>query len=402
MQFRKTAAALTALCLCASLCLPQAGADVHADSLSSLQSKQEQIEKELDEINDELSSLKNDIAQAQQYQNTLSQQIELNNQKLTILDNTITQLNTDMEESRENLAQVEENITAKEGEIEQTTDQYKERMRAMYMTGDTSTLELLFSSDSFSDLLSNIEMMRAISEHDTALLESLRVQKTDLQNQKSQAERIQADIADQQQQADAQKAEMEQTNKELEAAYAQSKDAMQDIEAEKAMFEQNAAAKQKEAEQIEEEISAEIRRLQEQNQQNGGGATSFTGTFARPTNSGYYISSGYGPRWGSFHSGIDITAGGCYGANIYASAAGTVITASYHWSYGNYVVIDHGGGYSTLYAHCSALNVSVGQQVSQGQVIAKIGSTGQSTGPHLHFEVRINGTRQNPSNYVSY
>ena len=400
MQFRKTAAVI--LSLCAAVCLPQAGTDVHADSLSSLQSKQEQIEKELDEINDELSSLKNDIAQAQQYQNTLSQQIELNNQKLTILDNTITQLNTDMEESRENLAQVEENITAKEGEIEQTTDQYKERMRAMYMTGDTSTLELLFSSDSFSDLLSNIEMMRAISEHDTALLESLRVQKTDLQNQKSQAERIQADIADQQQQADAQKAEMEQTNKELEAAYAQSKDAMQDIEAEKAMFEQNAAAKQKEAEQIEEEISAEIRRLQEQNQQNGGGATSFTGTFARPTNSGYYISSGYGPRWGSFHSGIDITAGGCYGANIYASAAGTVITASYHWSYGNYVVIDHGGGYSTLYAHCSALNVSVGQQVSQGQVIAKIGSTGQSTGPHLHFEVRINGTRQNPSNYVSY
>lgn len=402
MHFRKTAAAVTALCICASLCLPQAGADVYADSLSSLQSKQEQIEKDLDAINDELASLKNDIAKAQQYQDTLSQQIELNNQKLTVLDNTITQLNTDMEESRENLAKVEENITAKEGEIEETTDQYKERMRAIYMAGDTSTLEMLFSADSFSDLLTNIEMMRAISEHDTALLESLKVQQTDLQNQKSQAERIQADIADQQQQADAQKAEMEQTNKELQAAYAESEDAMQDIEAEKAMFEQNAAAKQKEADQIEAEISAEIKRLQEQNQQNGGGATSFTGTFARPTNSGYYISSGYGPRWGSFHSGIDITAGGCYGANIYASAAGTVITASYHWSYGNYVVIDHGGGYSTLYAHCSALNVSVGQKVSQGQVIAKIGSTGQSTGPHLHFEVRINGTRQNPSNYVSY
>ena len=156
------------------------------------------------------------------------------------------------------------------------------------------------------------------------------------------------------------------------------------------------------------EIQAEIKRLQEENEKkqqaaNGGNATTFTdGRFIRPTGSGYYISSGYGARWGSTHTGIDITAGGCYGDNIYAAASGTVITASYHWSYGNYVVIDHGGGYSTLYAHASSLLVSAGQQVSQGDVIARIGSTGQSTGPHLHFEVRINGNTQNPLNWVSY
>ncbi|MGI5894347.1 MAG: murein hydrolase activator EnvC family protein [Candidatus Merdivicinus sp.] len=405
---KKTVAILTALCIGTVCALyVQESPVAEAASLSSLQSQQQKIEKELDAINEELSSLKNNIAKEQQYQDTLSQQIALNTQKVAVIDGQIAQLSQEMEESEQLLSETNENIVAKEEEIDTTTDQYKQRMRAMYMAGDTSSLEMLFSAGSFSEFLTNIEMMQAISEHDTALLETLRVQKSDLENQKSQAERIQSDITEQQEQMNAQKAEMEQTNAELQEAYEQSQNAIQNIEAEKEMFEQNAAAKQKEADQIEAEISAEIKRLQEENEkkqqaQNGGQSTQFSGMFARPTNDGYYISSGYGPRWGSFHSGIDITAGGCYGANIYASASGTVITAGWHWSYGNYVVIDHGGGYSTLYAHCSSLNVSVGQNVVQGQVIAKIGSTGQSTGPHLHFEVRINGTRQNPSNYVSY
>lgn len=408
MHHKKTFAMLTALCMgfVASFAFYQPET-VEATSLSSLQSQQQKIEKELDTINNELNALKKDIAKEQQYQDTLSQQIALNTQKVAVIDGQITQLGNEMEENEQRLTEASENIVAKEGEIENTSDQYKQRMRAMYMAGDTSSLEMLFSSGSFSEFLTNIEMMQAISAHDTALLEQLRVQKSDLENQKSQAERIQADIEQQQAEMAAQKEEMEKTNAELQLAYQESQDAVQNIEAEKAMFEQDAAAKQEEAEQIEAEISAEIKRLQEENekkqqQQNGGQATQFSGMFQRPTNSGYYISSGYGPRWGSFHSGIDITAGGCYGANIYAAASGTVITASSHWSYGNYVVIDHGGGYSTLYAHCSSLNVSVGQTVSQGQVIAKIGSTGQSTGPHLHFEVRINGSHQNPSNYVSY
>ncbi len=407
MYFRRISAVLAACAVCAAVSPLIGGQPAGAVSLSSLQSQQQKIEKELAEINSELKSLKNDVAQQEQYQDTLSQQIALNTQKMAVIDGQMVQLSADMEENEEKLAAAGENIAAKEAEIEETSDQYKLRMRAMYMAGEASSLEMLFSSESFSDLLTNIEMMQAISEHDTALLEQLRVQKSDLENQKSQAERIQEDISQQQADMTAQREQMEQTNAELEAAYAESEAAVQNIQAEQEIFEQNAAAKQKEADQIEAEISAEIKRLQEENEkkqqaQNGGQATQFNSTFARPTDNGYYISSPYGPRWGSFHSGIDITAGGCYGKNIYASASGTVITAGWHWSYGNYVVIDHGGGYSTLYAHASSLNVSVGQNVVQGQVVAKIGSTGQSTGPHLHFEVRINGQRQNPANYVSY
>jgi murein DD-endopeptidase MepM/ murein hydrolase activator NlpD len=119
--------------------------------------------------------------------------------------------------------------------------------------------------------------------------------------------------------------------------------------------------------------------------------------------SGRYISSGYYRNSdGSYHGALDICVyGGTYGLNISAAESGTVITAAYHWSYGNYIVIDHGSGLSTLYAHCSSLAVSSGQTVSKGDTIGYVGSTGNSTGPHLHFEVRVNGSRTNPSNYIS-
>ncbi|MBQ6708282.1 MAG: M23 family metallopeptidase, partial [Clostridia bacterium] len=111
------------------------------------------------------------------------------------------------------------------------------------------------------------------------------------------------------------------------------------------------------------------------------------------------------PIYGTYrmHTGIDISGGGINGQRIVASKAGTVTYANwgYGGGYGNYVIVDHGGGYSTLYAHCSSLAVSSGQYVKQGQTIAYVGSTGASTGPHLHFEVRINGNHTNPLNYVS-
>ena len=409
MRWKKMGAVLAAFGVgTAAVFAPWEAVPVEAASLSSLKDQQAQIQKELDQVNSKLDELESDIAQAEQYQSTLTQQINLNQQKMGVMDQQLTQLSSDLEESEEQLAQTVENIAAKETEIEDTTDQYKLRMRAMYMAGETSSLELLLEAESFGDLLTNIEMMKAISQHDTELLETLRAQKTDLENQKTQAQRVQEDIKAQQEDISAQRQEMQALNQEREAAYAESESAMQDVELEKEQFEQNAAAKIAEQKQIEAEIQAEIKRLQEENEKkqqaaNGGKPTTFTdGRFIRPTNSGYYISSGYGSRWGSFHSGIDITAGGCYGAPIYAAASGTVITASSHWSYGNYVVIDHGGGYSTLYAHASSLAVSKGQYVNQGDVIAYIGSTGQSTGPHLHFEIRVNGNTQNPSNWVSY
>jgi murein DD-endopeptidase MepM/ murein hydrolase activator NlpD len=110
------------------------------------------------------------------------------------------------------------------------------------------------------------------------------------------------------------------------------------------------------------------------------------------------ITSGFGMRWGAMHSGIDIGAG--YGADIRAAEAGTVIMADYNGGYGNCVVVDHGGGFSTLYGHMSNIEVSYGETVKQGELLGEVGSTGNSTGPHLHFETRVDGEAQNPMRYL--
>ena len=158
-------------------------------------------------------------------------------------------------------------------------------------------------------------------------------------------------------------------------------------------------AKKAEAAQVQNEIDAIYAELAA-NASNSSNSSMKDSGFIWPLPGYTTITSGYGARWGSTHTGIDISGGGCYGSGIVAAASGTVIKAASHWSYGNYVIVDHGGGYTTLYAHCSQLLVSVGQNVAQGQKIALVGSTGQSTGPHLHFEVRINGKTQNPRNFV--
>ena len=110
------------------------------------------------------------------------------------------------------------------------------------------------------------------------------------------------------------------------------------------------------------------------------------------------ITSGFGTRWGSMHTGVDIGAG--YGASIWAASGGTVILAAYNGGYGNSVAIDHGGGFSTLYAHMSYIEVSEGERVDQGEYLGDVGSTGNSTGPHLHFETRVGGEAQNPMRYL--
>ena len=153
-----------------------------------------------------------------------------------------------------------------------------------------------------------------------------------------------------------------------------------------------------------ERFDQEIEKLLQTSGSSGDGMLeNSTGLICPLQYSGRYISSPfYRNSDGSYHGALDICVyGGTYGLNISAAESGTVITAAYHWSYGNYVVIDHGSGLSTLYAHCSSLAVSSGQSVSKGQTIAYVGSTGNSSGPHLHFEVRINGSRVDPSNYIS-
>lgn len=368
----------------------------------SLESQKDKIEQELDEINQKLSETKNDIAKEQEYQATLDQQIALNRQKVSVLDQQLGQLSEDISQKEQELEQADQDIAAKQEEIEQTSDQYKLRMRANYMANTSSPLELLFSAGSFGEFLTNVEMMRAISEHDTKLLEELRTQQAALENEKTQAERVKADLAEQQSAAEASKQELAETNKQLEAAYQQSQNATQDLQQEQADFEANKEQRLREAEEIDREIEEIMRQIAEQNAQQGGGSIVTEAGFIWPLPGFSNVNSAYGWRFNNtdFHTGIDLGGSGVYGADIVAAKSGVVVSPMTHWSYGNNVVINHGDGFVTLYAHCSQVLVSPGQTVSQGQVIAKVGATGNVSGPHLHFEVYSNGVRQNPANYI--
>lgn len=420
MRFRKTIALSLAslLAVAGMTCQKGPGVRLVWASLNSqkneLEDQREQIDQELEELDKQLEETQNSIEEQEAYQETLSQQISLNLDKKNVLEQQLSSLNTQMEESEAELAQIQEDIAATQVEIQDTSDKYKERMRAMYMTSDMSTLELLFEASSFSDFLTNLEMMKAVSEHDTELLETLRGQVDTLESEQAQAEQVQADISAQQDQISAQKQELEATNAQLQAAYAESETATQNLEKERENFEANKEQRQKEAEEIDAEIDnilAQIAAQNAQNQNNSGSGGNSGGSgiiteagFLWPLPGFSNINSAYGWRFNNtdFHTGLDIGGSGVYGADIVAAKSGVVSTSMTHWSYGNNVVINHGDGYVTLYAHCSQVLVSPGQTVSQGQVIAKVGATGNVTGPHLHFEVYYNGARQNPANFIQY
>lgn len=411
LHIRKFLSVFTAavILLTAGLILPPAPVHtVSATSLSDIKDRQEEIQDKLDEVNAQLKDIKNKMNSEAVYQQQLSYQIALNLEKIELLNGEIEARNVSIAEKEDYIAQKEAEIIAKQGEIEAKQDEidetyeiFKVRMRSLYMAGETSSLEMLFSSESFSDFLINLELMKAVSASDEQLVGKLRGQKVEQEGQKAELlaikaaeEEALAGIEADKEAIILQRESVKAVKSELESAYQESKSAQQDYAALQKQYQTN-----KEAVLAEEKaVEAELQAWYAAHQPKVEGEV--YDQFCWPLPGYTYISSGYGSRWGGFHTGIDITGGGVYGANIVAAESGVVILASSHYSYGNYVIVDHGGGYSTLYAHASSLLVGVGQAVHKGQAIAKVGSTGNSTGPHLHFEVRVGGVHKNPSGFV--
>lgn len=402
-------------------------AQVSATSIAELEAQKEKIDAQLDAVNDKISELQDQIDQEESYQAELTNQINLYKQQIQLLSDEIDSLeveidnkNAEIQQLEADIAQLEEDIAAKQVEIDETFEQFKTRMVALYQAGETSSLAMLLSSSSFADFVTNIRLMQAVSASDEQLVDKLRTQKGEQESIKTEAENTKAEVEDALAEVQAyeesvilQREEQKTAQSNLEVAYSKSKSAQEDLEDLQAQYEKDLEAAKAQDEAVENEIQAfyaeQARKAAAAAQQNsdGSAATSVPQvdagnlSFRWPLPGYSTITSGYGPRWGSFHTGIDISGGGVYGASIVSAEAGTVILASTHYSYGNYVIVDHGGGYTTLYAHMSSIGCSVGDYVSKGQTIGYVGSTGNSTGPHLHFEVRINGSHQNPSSYVS-
>ncbi|XOQ43074.1 MAG: Murein hydrolase activator EnvC [Clostridium sp.] len=366
-----------------------------ASTLSELQQKQSELKQKKAEVDAQLQELKNDKTKKLQYKEALLSQINTVEAQIDNLNDQIASLNSDISEKEQQIAQ-------KQKDIDADIEKLKERLYAIYLTGDASTLEIILNAENLMDLADKTEVLQAITEHDTQLINRLKEEMQSIADQKAEIEKQRDAVAANKKEYDQKQAELTELVNEVNQTIAE---LSEDESAAEALSKELAQQEAEAAAAIDEWYAQYYASLGEGNSNSGGYVS--TGNFTWPLPSCTTITSGYGARWGTFHKGIDISRAGIYGAAIVAADSGKVIQAGYgqygtgYGGYGNVVAIDHGGGYSTLYGHMSRVAVSVGQYVTKGQVIGYVGSTGQSTGPHLHFEIRVNGVAKNPMNWFS-
>ncbi|MBQ9756968.1 MAG: peptidoglycan DD-metalloendopeptidase family protein [Clostridia bacterium] len=267
---------------------------------------------------------------------------------------------------------------------------FKERFRVMCEQGDVSFIEMLLSAKSFSDFVDKTEIVKEISQYDKAIFDQMEAVRAEIETARDEIASLKESQEASKSNLDSQKASLLKKQQEQKAY-------MQELE-------RDAAAYQKIIDEADAAMESLRRQISGSLSSSSSGAKYVGGEFAWPTPSCHYITSHFSPRRknpvsGIYkrHTGTDI--GAAYGAAIVAANSGTVTLAGWNSGYGNCVIIDHGGGRATLYAHMSSYSVSKGQSVQRGQQIGKVGSTGNSTGPHLHFEVLINGTAVDPMQY---
>lgn len=376
-----------------------------ADTLSELQSEYKKLEQEQKDLAEKYSDTVEKLEDKIKYQGALEEQISATMQQLDILLLRIDVLDGE-------IAQLEEEKVIKETDISETTEQYKDRIRAIYMSGNTGMLEFILGSDSISDFFDRVVMAKYISDHDNDIINKLENDKQELDQKILEIEENRADL-------NSTKLELEAKKNELDSLYSKNNSLIEELNKD----EQYARTQQEKNADLMEDLNKEIedayRALESQTNTNGGSNGGSGGSsnnvvitdkissagFQWPVPGFPTITSRFQTPSRPNHNGIDIAGSGAYGASIVSTMDGTVYKVGDHGSesYGKFVMIDHGTingkRYITLYAHCSSILVSSGQKVKQGQTIAKVGSTGRSTGPHCHFEVRVDGNFKNPLNF---
>ncbi len=399
------------------------------DEYSEIEDKVAESERKIRELESQKASQTEIVSALNVQLSKLSQELENIQGQKDLISADIDSTQAKISELNSEIAELDAKIAEKDKEINDTVKLFCNRMRANYMAGETSILEIFTSSSDMSSFLNRLEMFKRVTENDQELVNKLNKEiaeiekmqkeledkKSVLQKEKAQLEAKRTDLQtaedDLSETQDTIKAKTEEVNAKLKALTNQTQELQVSVE------EYNS-----EMSRLDNEIKEAIRKAEQSDNSNsnyssGGNSgnmdSNVSGSgFAWPLPyDGAYLTSYYGyrdhPLDGSYtyHSGIDVSMSGAYGKNIVATKDGTVIISSYEGQngtgYGSYIVIDHGGGYTSLYGHCSELLVSEGQRVSRGQVIARVGSTGWSTGPHLHFEIRYNGETVDPLDYVS-
>lgn len=432
--------------LCAMLCvcmisIPMAIPTVVSaeDSISDLEQQLQQLEQENQKYQKILDDTKSDIAEKEEYKSALVSKVQVLDEKIAVTREKISSLNDDIKEKQD---AYDKGLS----EVEDQFDALANRLRILYMSGNATDLEIIFGAKDFSDLIDKMELVKSLANSDKELISEIQTKLDELSTQK---ESLEADKKDLETQQSSLKSDQDEFNKLisdndeiLKNLYASNSKAQNSLE--------SAALKSDEIEsKISEYYAAQkaaaeqaARAAQSSSSSSGGSSGSSSSSSSSGSSSSgssssgsssVIVPSGSGFAWPTpgfvslssewfedrevyNHGGIDIAGAGIMGTPVVAAADGTVVASNssctHNWGksyscgcgggYGNYVMISHAGGKMTVYGHLTSLTVSSGQSVSRGQIIGYVGSTGYSTGPHLHYECRLNGVRYNPMSEYPY
>lgn len=404
MKKKIISAILVVILGCTPLAVVNTSADTKADNYKQQISKLQQQEKKYQE---ELRKTQGDIKKKEAYSESLVGQIGVLSEEIGAYHQQITQLSSD-------ISQKQRDINKAKRDIDKQMDSLGTRIREIYMAGDTSDIDIILGAKNFSDFLDKYELIKVLSDYDKKLidkiegkLEVISKEKAELVEDRKVLEASEEELRKKQSKLNGLLKENEEV---LAGLYKDKNDAQSHIKKTNAM-----------QSEVERQLQAYYDSQRSINNNSGtpgtpanpaspGSITISKSGFAWPVPGFNWVGSPYGEDRGYSHKGIDIIGGGIMGAAVVAAQSGTVVTAnnscSHNWGksgscgcgggFGNYVLIDHGNGKSTLYGHLTSAAVTAGSSVSRGQTIGYVGSTGWSTGAHLHFETRSNGATYNP------
>lgn len=359
------------------------------DDINALNKEIEALEQAQKDLEDKISNAKDEKEKQTAIKNKAETDIALVQSQIKALDEKISIMEN-------NIIEKEEAIFYLSQDIDANYELFKNRVRSLYMTDNLSMFAMLLGSASFSDYLAQGEILKSIAIHDQLLIEALTVSKDDEMELKKLLDEDYAELEDTKVASEYKKAE-------LDKLLSATTGIIDEISQQEKEFLANQKDIEEQLEEAREEVDKIYASLQFSEDQ-------FSGQPFKLPVPGYTstsnITSYYGWRFSGtdFHTGIDFSGSYISGKPIVSSNSGKVLhvqrTYTAYRGYGMYVIVDHGGGYSTLYGHMSDIYVNAGDIVAAGTTIGAVGSTGWSTGPHLHFEIRINGNHQNPYSYL--
>jgi murein DD-endopeptidase MepM/ murein hydrolase activator NlpD len=395
---RKLTSLLTAILLFVVFTVPAFGATI--DELKAVESKRDTVRQKIKQAETTKNRLAAEVKAADRRVDEAQAKLEELEGQLQKTKETKDRITQKLEDLEAELAKSQRRLERAEKRLDKLTVILNERAGNVYKNGEVSFLEVLLGATDFTDFLTRARFLQVIISVDADLVRDIKGTKKAIEESRAA---IEANRDETQRQQDALTTEINRIDSlagayraqrnQVQAEIGSKQEMIQKIDEDRKAFEASEAEFERSANQIRAQLEAARRAA-------GGSAQ----TVANPSPSGFIwpvagrLSSPFGPRWGRLHAGIDIAAP--TGTPIAASKAGRVVISSWYGGYGNLIVLDHGGGVETWYGHNSVNSVRVGQSVGQGQVIGRVGSTGNSTGPHVHFEIRLSGRPVNPVPYL--